>query len=366
MKSLQVISPLPAGGAETVVLNLASGLAEAGHPAVIAAIVDAADEVPHPFVVAARQRGITVAEIREGHRRYDRQAAEIARAAREHGAEIIHTHVQLADVMGTWAARRLGLPVISTLHGFTVPAWRSTLYDIAVRWAHRRADAVVAVSVPIVSRLEARGVRRDRIRLLPNAWQPGAPRMEATAARKTLGVEPNVPHVGWVGRLSVEKGADVLIDAIAALGNPNVCFSIVGDGKLRPATEARACAAGVMSQIRWHGTIPAAERILGAFDVLVLSSRTEGTPMVLLETMAANVPIVATRVGGVPDMLSSDEALLVPSERPDLLAAAIRDCLDDPASARARANNSRLRLDRDYSAAAWIARHVALYESLAS
>jgi glycosyltransferase involved in cell wall biosynthesis len=88
--------------------------------------------------------------------------------------------------------------------------------------------------------------------------------------------------------------------------------------------------------------------------------------MVLLETMAARVPIVTTSVGGVPEMLSSSEALLVAPERPDLLAAAIRDCLDNPGAASARMDRARSRLDRDYSAAVWIARHVELYESVRS
>jgi glycosyltransferase involved in cell wall biosynthesis len=363
MKTLHVISPLPAGGAETVVLNLTTGLQAAGHPAVIAAIIGESDS-DHPFVAAARLRGIEVAEIREGHRRYDRQTAAIGRAAAAHGVGVIHTHAPLADVMGHWAARRTGLPSVSTLHGFTVPGRRTMLYDIAVRWAHRHADAIVAVSTPIVSRLEQRGVRRDHIRLIPNAWHPGASPLDAAAARRELGVDPGIPHVGWVGRCAFEKGADVLIDAITALRHPSICFSIIGDGKLRPEIEARARAAGVMNQIRWHGTIPSAERILRAFDMLVLSSRSEGTPMVLLETMAANVPIVTTSVGGIPEMLSSGEALLVPPECPDLLAAAIRNSLDKPDAAAERAAKARARIDSDYSASSWIERHIALYSEL--
>lgn len=362
MKTIHVLSPGPTGGAETVVLNLVRGLGASGNPAAIAAIINEQD---HPYVAAARASGIEVIEIREGGRQYHRQASAIARAAKEVGARLIHTHGYLADVIGNWAGKKANLPVVSTLHGFTVAGRRAYLYDIPLRWAHRHASAVVAVSPPIVARLQSRGVKAERIQLIPNAWYKSGSVLDRREARRALGVADDGRRVGWVGRLSPEKGADVFIDSVARLTDPSVGVSIVGDGNERAALELRAAAAGVTEQVRWHGLVPSAERFLRAFDALVLSSRTEGTPMVLLEAMAAGVPIVSTAVGGVPHMLSDSEALLVESERPDLLAAAIAASLGDASLASARAAAALARVQRDFNAEPWINRHVSLYRDLA-
>jgi glycosyltransferase involved in cell wall biosynthesis len=110
--------------------------------------------------------------------------------------------------------------------------------------------------------------------------------------------------------------------------------------------------------------LPDAWRILKAFDVLLLSSRSEGTPMILLEAMHAGVPIVTTAVGGVPAMLDERSAHLVPSGDPARLGTAINDVLQDPGTSAARAAVARARLDSDFAPGAWIARHIELYRRL--
>jgi glycosyltransferase involved in cell wall biosynthesis len=113
-----------------------------------------------------------------------------------------------------------------------------------------------------------------------------------------------------------------------------------------------------------HGIVQNAGHALPAFDAFVLSSRTEGTPMVVLEAMAAGVPIIATRVGGIPQMLSEDEALLVEPENPTALANAIRAVYDDPTGAQARVLRAQERLQRDFGVAPWLERYESLYTSL--
>jgi glycosyltransferase involved in cell wall biosynthesis len=361
MKTIHVLAPAPAGGAETVALNLVRALSGEGCAGALAAIVSNAN---HPFVAAARECGVDVVEVRESSRRYDRQAAAISRAALETGANVIHTHGFLADVMGNWAGKKSGLPVVSTLHGFTVAGRRAFLYDFPVRWAHRHASAVIAVSPPIVEKLQRRGVDPRRIRLIPNARYGNKALLDRASARQALNVPPAGFRIGWVGRLSAEKGPDVFIDALGAIGHSEMAVSIIGEGRERPALVARAERAGVAGRIQWHGLVPFAERILRAFDVLVLSSRTEGTPMVLLEAMAAGVPIIATAVGGVPHMLAPSEATIVEPERAALLAVAIRDCMENPAAASARARAASERVERDFSTSRWTAQHLALYEEI--
>ena len=138
----------------------------------------------------------------------------------------------------------------------------------------------------------------------------------------------------------------------------------IGDGPDRLALQGQVAELGLDSSVRWPGIIPDAASLFPAFDVFVLSSRTEGIPIVLLEAMRAGVPIVATRVGGVPEMLGDSEALLIPSEQPAALAAAISAIRDDPEAARTRTTAARARLEREFALGPWVGRYDALYRSV--
>jgi glycosyltransferase involved in cell wall biosynthesis len=119
-------------------------------------------------------------------------------------------------------------------------------------------------------------------------------------------------------------------------------------------------------QVRWCGAVSDAAQLFKGFDVFVLSSRTEGTPIVLFEAMAAGTPIVATSVGGVPDVVSSREALLVPPDDPGALADAVRRVWADPVAAAARARRARERLETGFALAPWLASYDRIYRSLRS
>jgi glycosyltransferase involved in cell wall biosynthesis len=139
---------------------------------------------------------------------------------------------------------------------------------------------------------------------------------------------------------------------------------MLGDGKERTGLQLRAQGQGIAGQITWHGSVAEAAPLFPAFDVFVLSSRTEGTPMALFEAMAAGVPVVATAVGGVPNVISSAEAILVPPDDAASLAAAIRDTLGNPVAARERAHAARQRLARDFAVQPWLERYEAVYAAI--
>ena len=117
-------------------------------------------------------------------------------------------------------------------------------------------------------------------------------------------------------------------------------------------------------QVRFHGAVLDTGRLLKAFDVLVLSSRTEGTPMVLFEAMDAGVAVVTTRVGGVPDVVREQEAILVPSEDPEALAGGIRRVLDNPTDALQRAQRARCRLRQEFTPERWLDAYEDLYRTV--
>jgi glycosyltransferase involved in cell wall biosynthesis len=139
---------------------------------------------------------------------------------------------------------------------------------------------------------------------------------------------------------------------------------MIGDGPALKQVQAHARDAGLETQVTWHGLVPDAGRLLAAFDAVVLSSRTEGTPIILFESIAARVPVVTTAVGGIPAVVSEREAVLVPPQDPLGLAQGIARALDDRAGALARTTAASERVAFKFAVGPWIDRHLALYRSL--
>jgi glycosyltransferase involved in cell wall biosynthesis len=360
---LHVLAPGEVGGLESVVRSLASAQQASGHAVAVAAIVDR--EAPeHPWVTAARADGIQVRPCPVPPRAYHRERAEVGRLCELIGPDVVHTHGYRPDVLAGGVARRLGHATVTTVHGFTGGGVRNRLYEWLQVRAFRRFDAVVAVSRPLRRQLAAAGVPNEALQVIPNAYRESLPPAGRLAARSALGVPAEGYRIGWVGRLGHEKGADVLIDALALTRDISLELSIVGAGREAETLTARARAAGVGDRIRWHGTVPAAGRLFSAFDCFVLSSRTEGTPIVLFEAMAAGVPVIASAVGGVPDVVSQTEAVLVAPSDPAALAVAIRAVHADPDAAGDRARAARRRLDTDFGVEEWLKRYDSTYDAV--
>jgi glycosyltransferase involved in cell wall biosynthesis len=361
MNLLHVLAPGEVGGLERVVQALALGLVKRDHDVHVATILDRRAE--HPMCPPLRGAGVTVHPIVVPPRAYRRERAEVESLCRSIAPDVVHTHGYRADVIDAPAARGLNIPTISTVHGFTGGGWKNRAYELIQRMALRQFNIVVAVARPQASELARFGVRAARIRVIPNAWCPDQEPLDAERARSTLGVPRDQFHLGWVGRLSWEKGADIFLDAIAQVKDLPVTISIFGDGTERPALEEKARQLGIHSRVSWWGTVPAAGRLFRGFDAFVISSRTEGTPIVLFEAMRSEVPIIATAVGGVPDVVSPGEALLVPPRDPATLADAIRTVYTCPDLATTRAVRARERLSQ-YDEDSWIERYQSLYLSL--
>jgi glycosyltransferase involved in cell wall biosynthesis len=333
---LHVVAPAQVGGLERVVQTLATGQRAAGHEVHVAVVCEAPD-ADDGFVAPLRESGVTVHQVCVRRRDYRRERAEITRLCQRLRPSVVHTHGYRPDVLDADAARRCGVPAVSTVHGFTGGGLRNRLYE--------------------------RVQRVESLHVVPNAFRDADPPLERSDARMALNLPLDGLVAGWVGRISPEKGLDVLIEAMEQLPGLPLTLAVIGDGPHRPGLELRAERAG-LRDIRWYGVVPDAGRLFRAFDVFVLSSRTEGTPMVLFEAMAAKVPIIATRVGGVPDILSGAEAALVPAEDPVALAGEIRTVCARPATATMRARAARRRLLREFRVQPWVARHDSIYLSV--
>lgn len=362
LKVLHVLAPGVVGGLERVVCSLTRAQREAGIEARVAAVVEpGADE--NPVVAELRAAEVGVDEIRVPPRSYSLERRKLAELCARWRPDVMHSHGYRCDIVDSRVAQQLAIPRVSTQHGFTGGDLRNRLYEWLQRREARRMDAVIAVSRAMGDLLAASNVARERLHVVPNAYSPRTHFTERSAARRELGLPVDAYVIGWVGRLTAEKGADVLVDAMALLKGEPVIASFIGDGSQRQSLTARSTSKAA-GKVYWHGLVLDASRLLRAFDVFVLSSRTEGTPMVLFEAMSAGIPIVATRVGGVPDVLRREDALLVDADDPESLASAIRETMRNPETARARAASARARLAAEYAVAPWVERHTTIYRQI--
>lgn len=241
----------------------------------------------------------------------------------------------------------------------------NAVYESIQRRVLRRFDRVVVVSAPLAAELAASGVPPERLATIPNViCLDESQLLGRHEARLALGLSSADIVIGWVGRLSHEKGPDIAIEALHEVSAANIQLVFIGDGPMSGGLRQQISAAALDSRVHLLGAKSHAARYLRAFDVLLMSSRTEGTPVIALEAAQASVPIVATAVGGIPDLVG-DDAWLSTTD-PKTLAAQVRAALDDEAGRVAKAVRLRRRIVDTNDAATWSERYDAIYEATAT
>lgn len=365
MNIVHTVAPAEVGGLEDVVLRLCGGLRSRGHEVTVVSIHDT-DPHGHPFLEALRSTaGVDVEVIVVPARGYLSEVRRVRAICDRLRPDVLHTHGFRPCVLHPLAVRGMAVALVATLHGFTGGSRKNRFYEWLQIRSVARMDAAVAVSEPLANRLRTEGVPPEVLHLVRNAWESPGDLRDRSGAREALGVPPDAFHIGWVGRLSREKGPDLLIESLGVLQDlSSVRTSFIGDGPMRPELEARSREMG-LGGVTFHGAIPNARELFSAFDVFVLSSRTEGTPIVLLEAMGAGVPVIATRVGGVPDVVGPESALLVPPDDAAGLAGAIESVVRAREAAAARAREARTSLDERFAVDPWLDRYEAIYRAVA-
>ncbi len=361
---VHLLAPAEYGGLESVVTALALGQSAAGDHVTVVPVFSSVDSAPHPLVEALEAECVEVRPIVVSGRDYRGERAAVADILSTTGADVLHTHGYRPDVVDSPIGRKLGVATATTVHGYTGGGWRNRLYEWLQTRSFRHFDGVVVVSAKLRRELIASGVSASRVYLIRNAWSAPASFPDRAATRARLGLVDDGPRVAFVGRLSREKGPDVFLRAAALMRTSDVSFSVVGSGPLASECRDLADELGLSERVTWHGSIPGAGTFLPAFDAIALTSRTEGTPMLLLEAMAAEVPIVATGVGGVPDVVTDEEAQLCDPDAPGSIARALDDTLARSTAAAARARAARIRLDEEFAIAPWVSAYGAMYDSI--
>lgn len=293
----------------------------------------------------------------KGLRRKPSVTAQVAltRLLRRTHPELIHVNAsdQGSGVAAFAAARLVAAPMVATLHN-EIPG-RSSAREAVSRAMLRGSDQIIAVSDGIGSYLERLGLVHVVIKngLLPPQIDP--------LARKRLGLDPDAFVVGGIGRLHHQKGWDVLCEAAPAIKAhmPNIEIVVVGDGPLRK----QLLRSPGSDSIRFHGHIPDAATLLGAFDILAIPSRYEGLGLVAIEGMLAGVPIVATSVTGLAEAIGNT-ARMVPPDNAGLLAEAIIELAGDPAERSYLVERAAERAGRLFHRDRMAAQTAAVYESL--
>jgi len=257
--------------------------------------------------------------------------------------DVVHTHSAKGGALGRMAAFNAGTGrVVHTYHGFPFhefqPRWRRSAYVRIERWLSRRTDAFLAVGGGVAAEAIRRGLALpDRIRTIaPAVDVAGYPSGTAARglARRLLGLPTGVRVVGTVGRVDYQKAPEHWIDALATIPEDDVWGVWIGDGPLHDRLLSHARRRGLAKRFCLLGHCENVGALLPALDVFALASRYEGQPCALIEAMAAGVPVVATAVNAVPDVVIPGESgLLVPPQQPALLGRAIGYLLDEPAQA---------------------------------
>jgi glycosyltransferase involved in cell wall biosynthesis len=297
---------------------------------------------PSAFVEAARDAGIPVEVIAERGRFDFGVLPQLRSVVARLGPDIIQTHNVKSHLLVRLAGLRRSIPWIAFHHGYTARDLRDRLYRHFDRLSLPAADHVVTVCRPFAAQIRGYGVPAARISVLHNSVTPYvAPSADlVTATRARFGLAEEVPVILAVGRLSREKGHCDLIDAVARL--KQVRLVLVGDGPARGRIEKHIRALGLSNSVVLCGHQDDVRPFYAIAAVLALPSHSEGSPNVLLEAMAAGVPVVATAVGGVPEIATDGEtALLVPKGDVPAMAEALARVLDEPAFAQAMARRAQ-------------------------
>ena len=265
---------------------------------------------------------------------------------------IVHTHTAKAGLLGRIAARAARVPtVVHTFHGHVLRGYfsppKEKLFRGLESFLARAADALVAVSDSVKRDLVELGVApAPKIRVIPLGLELAS--LAGTLPRGTLRREAKIPDdaplVGIVGRLVPIKDVPSFLTAARRVRErrPDARFAVVGDGEERAALEQQSLSLGLADAVHFFGWRRDLAAVYGDLDVVVNASRNEGTPVALIEALAAARPVVATAVGGTPDLLGQDErGLLVPPGEPEALANAVVAVLEGSEASRRRAQAGR-------------------------
>jgi glycosyltransferase involved in cell wall biosynthesis len=364
------------GGAESIALQIATHLDRDRFEPLFCV---SRHQSPEAFEAAAEllaAAGVPLLRLERRSRTSLRPWASLVSQMRERGVDVVHAHKFGSNAWGALLAPLAGGPVlVAHEHGWSFEGQPLRRF-VDRELIGRRADAFVAVSRQDLRRMqEVEGIPEAKLRLIPNGIPTPTPD-PAADVRAELGLRPDQPVLGAVATLWPEKALDVLLRAAASLSGdfPGLAVLLAGgegeavDGGHSPERRRLAGIAeelGIASRVHFLGRRADVPEVLAALDVAVLCSNSEGSPLAVMEYMEAARPVVATRVGGLPDLVEEGvTGLLVEPQDPAGLAAAIATLLADPQRRAEMGRAGRERRRREFSIEGTVGAIERLYEEL--
>jgi glycosyltransferase involved in cell wall biosynthesis len=361
-----LIDSLSWGGAELLLGELARG---AGAQGFVLSVSHLYDDDAGPAAARLRSAGVEPRFLSAGGLLAPRTLMRVRRHLAALHPDVLHTHLEYADLVGGAAARTLGLPAVSTLHVMDPRAGardrvRARLATAVRRRWHAR---VIAVSDHLrTAYLTAGADRPAHVTTVHNGIATHAAPGAGALVRAELGIGPDELVVAVVAVLRPGKGHDLAIAAVEEVGRTvaGVRLEIAGDGPARDEVARSAARLGDRARLIGHRDDIMA--VLDAADVLLHPSRADAFPTVLLEALAAGVPIVATAVGGIPEIVEGGRTglLVEPPFDHRAFVPLLARLLADPDLRRAIARRGRERFDQEFTADRWAARLRAVYEDV--
>ncbi|MEK6283784.1 MAG: glycosyltransferase family 4 protein [Acidobacteriota bacterium] len=328
---------------------------------------------PNAFVTAARAQGVAVDVISERFRFDPDVVAQFRQIVARRAPDVVQTHMVKSHFLTKLAGVRSRYPWVAYHHGYTTTDLKMRGYNQLNRWSLPSADRVITVCGPFADQLARTGVRRDRIIICHNSIEAPVPVSEESKRelKQRLGITDGEWVVLTVGRLSHEKGHLDLLRALTVLRkiNPALKFKlvIVGEGPEQARLEIESRSAELFKRVVFAGQTTNMQTYYEIADVLALPSHTEGSPNVLLEGMASGLPVVATAVGGVPEIAVNEEtALLVAPKDAQSFADSLHRLSQDDEFARKLGLAAAVHVAQKFSPAAYVRSLIHVYRGLAS
>ena len=285
--------------------------------------------------------------------------------------DLIQTHAVKSHFLVRLSGIPNSIPWIAFHHGYTSTTWRTDLYNELDRWSLRAATQMVTVSHASLGQLRTKGVPPERVKVIHNAVPTGygiemGDSSQIDVLRSTLGIPVGQKVILSVGRLSREKDQVSLVEAISELrGSFSPYLVILGEGPEHKTILEKTRLLGLTDKVILTGQQDDIGPFYSLADVVVISSRSEGSPNVLLEALAAGVPLVATSVGGIPEMVRNGEhALLVPHGDPKQMANSIARIFAETEVARSLAENGRKLVQTRFSPAERVRTLAEMYQHI--
>jgi len=338
-------------GAESVLMTLAKNVQDEKYVPIVGAFKDRRDGAQAEIIARARESGLETFLL-ECSGRFDLWAAfRLRKYLTENKINVLHTHNYKADVIGALAARMGGIPIVATAHGFTDMTASVSFYEKLDRLFLRMFfDRVVTVTDKMLPALTPR-----RKRVIPNGINTDFfnTNIETRDAfRRKYNIREDDMLVGTIGRLSKEKDQIMFLEALEPLmrDEARLKIIIVGSGPKEMELKEFVTAKGLSDRVVFTGIIKDVGPVYMALDVFVLSSLTEGVPLTVLEAMASGLPVVATKVGGIPQMIEDGRnGLLIEPRNREALREKIGQLLKDPSRRKSLGASGQAFVRENYS-----------------